>query len=145
VVASCWYNLNSEETRLANTHAWLNKNAAAIKDAKTEKQRRDTARDFNPGKPRMVACLRDITSVFPDENSIYATSVNLTPQPDGTFKGKLDGKAANEQDILRLRDHLTLSNKGFINVSNPDTRRETSRGSAEEFTFSISFIYKPTE
>ena len=79
------------------------------------------------------------------KNSIYATSVNLTPQADGTFKGKLDGKAAREQDILGLRDHMTTSNKGFINVSNPDTRRETNRGTGDEFTFSISFIYKPTE
>ncbi len=145
VIGSCWYNLNSAQTRLDNARAWLAKNATDIKAAKTEKQRRDTANDFNPGQPRMVACLRDITTVFPDENSIYATSVNLTPQADGTFKGQLAGKAANEQDILRLRDRLTLSNKGFINVSNPETHGEANRGTGTQFSFSISFIYKPTE
>ncbi len=145
VIGSCWYNLNSKQATLDAAHAWLGKNSADIKAAKTEKQRFDTARDFNSGQPRMVACLRDITTVFPDENSIYATGVTLTPQADGTFKGQLAGKAAREQDILGLRDRMTTSNKGFVNVSNPDTRRETNRGIGDDFTFSISFIYKPTE
>ena len=143
VIGAALYDYNSKQNQLDSDRAYLKSHADQIKQAKTEQARRDTVRNFNPGNPRMVACLRDVTAVFPDENSIYATSVNLTPQPDGTYKGQLAGKAANEQSIQQLTARMS-NNKNFSNVSNPDTRRDNNRGT-DEFTFSISFIYHPTE
>ncbi|HUO07384.1 MAG TPA: pilus assembly protein PilM [Phycisphaerae bacterium] len=143
VIGASLYDLNSKQQQLDSDRAYLKSHADQIKQVKTEQARRDTVRNFNPGTPRMVACLRDVTTVFPDENSIYATSINLTPQADGTYKGQLAGKAANEQNIQQLTARMS-GNKNFSNVSNPDTRRDNNRGT-DEFTFSISFIYHPTE
>jgi len=144
VAWACWDDLNTKQTHLDSENNQLKLMDTQVQAAQTEKNHFDLARKWAPGKPRMVACLRDITNVFPDEGTIYATSVNLQPQPDGSLKGQLSGTAANEQDILRLRDRLKNAGKAFDNVANPDSRRDTSRGN-DEFTFSISFTYRPTE
>jgi hypothetical protein len=139
----CWFDLSSQQAKLDNDRAWLAKNSAEIKQAKTEQARRDTVHSFNPGTPRVLACLRDVTNVFPDRNDIFATSINLTPQPDGTYKGQLAGKASNNDEIHRLTANMS-NNKAFTNVSNPDTRVEKSRGN-DEYGFTISFTYHPAE
>jgi hypothetical protein len=140
----CWSDYTAKLNHLNSDKSYLTTMKPQIDEAKTAVARRDTVRKWAPGSPRMVACLKDITNIFPDESSIYATTVSLLAQADGSYKGQIAGKAANERDIQNLSGRMKDSNKGFSNVSNPDSRRETGRGN-EDFTFSISFTYRPTE
>ena len=116
---------------------------AGYKDnlAKADKslKRLATASAWTASTPRTLACLRDLTALFPDEgNSIWVTTFTLTS--DG--KGQLTGKAVSTQQVLAFLDRMKDA-KRFSDPKLMD-RRDVSR-SGPEIAFSISFVYRGQE
>jgi hypothetical protein len=107
-----------------------------VKKADAAANRLALANSWIGGKPRFVACLADVTQLFPDEGSIWATSLSLRAD----MTGQLTGKAANEQQVLALLDRMRDS-KRFVNPQSLDTR-DAGRNS-HETAFAISFTYRP--
>lgn len=133
---SAWFDLNSMQRHFDQITAHLKSIDPDVKTAETAAARLDTARGWASGKPRYLACLADLTNLFPDEGSIYATSVTLRAD----LSGQLSGRASNEQKVLQLLDQIKDA-KRFSNVKLGEVR-EAGRNS-HEIAFSLSFSYKP--
>ena len=84
------------------------------------------------GKPRFVACISELTDLFPDEGTIWATSLSLIAD----MTGQLSGKATGEHQVLALLDRMKDSPR-FADPKLLDMRNAAS--TAREVAFSISF------
>ncbi len=135
-VIAAWVNLTSMQNQLDEDRAHLKKIEPEVQIAQIAANRLQTARTWTAGKPRYLACLADLTALFPDAGGTYAT--NLTLRVD--LSGQVTGRAANEQEVLRLLDR-TKDAKRFRNVKLGEVR-EAGRNS-REIAFSISFTYQP--
>jgi hypothetical protein len=129
--------LNQKESELADLQKRVNAMSDDVKTAQTAADRLRIARAWNSRNPRFVACLRDLTALFPDEGSVYATS--LTLENDGS--GRLTGKASTQQLALALKDKV-MAAKGF---TKPQLEMRDSDRSDRETTFVITFVYRGTE
>jgi hypothetical protein len=138
-MASAYWDLRQQQTYVSDTKAGLDDNAQAVRRAQTALRRLETARDWMSGKVRFTACFADLTALFPDEGSVWATSLSLKSD----MAGQLAGKASSEQQVLALLDKMMKDNKRFINPTLIDMR-DAGRNS-HEIAFSISFTYRPVE
>ena len=90
------------------------------------------ARSWYDTTPRFLECLRQITDAFPEEGTIWATSVALRAEG----RGALSGKAVDEKAVLDVMDRMNAA-AGFSDVKLLYVR-EASAGS-REYSFAMSF------
>jgi len=130
-----WFDLRQQRLQNADAKARLNAMAGDIRDAEIAAARLETARGASGGSGgRFVPFLTQMTQMFPDDGSVWVTSLTLRQN----MVGQLSGKATGEQQILSLLDRMNAS-KRFADLKLLDMR-EAGRGS-REVTFSISFTY----
>src|SRR5206468_1093028 len=65
------------------------------------------ASSFETGKPRYLACLRDIVTALPADGQINFTSFNLSSD----LRGQVIGHAGSEQNLLALADKLAAAGR----------------------------------
>lgn len=133
---ACWWDLRSQEDRLTQIQTHLKDNAAELKKAELAVARLNTAKGWTAGKPLYLACLGEITGLFPDEGSIWATSLSLRAD----MTGQLIGKTASESHVLNLLDRMKDA-KRFKDLKLLDMR--DAGKNSRETVFSISFTYRP--
>jgi hypothetical protein len=92
-------------------------------------------REYLAERSPVLECLREITLAFRPNEPIWTTS--FTYRGD-TGKGQLQGRAANQEAILALRDRLTANGR-FADVQDLDMR--DSAGNAEGVAFSFTFTF----
>ena len=92
---------------------------------------------FRTTRPRYLACIGDLTQALPPDGQTYLTSFDLRTD----MKGVVAGNAANEQNVLTLRDKLNSSGR-FAELTCKLDAMET-RGSGNDAAFSITFVYLP--
>ncbi len=129
--------LNQQENELATMEQQVKAMSEDVQQAQAAADRLRFARSWNTGNPRFVACLRDLTALFPDEGTVYATSLAL--ENDGS--GRLTGKAASQQLALAVKDKV-MNTKGF---TKPQLEMRDSDRSDRETTFVITFVYHEAE
>jgi len=132
VIAAGLLDLHLKQNRLSDLNDKSLAHASEVKVAQTASNRLDEANRWIHRASRHVECLRDLTAIFPDEGTIWATSLSLS----SANKGVLTGSAASEAQVRALKD-LMLKSKNFIN---PITKTQETRDGT---TFTISFDYKP--
>lgn len=132
--------LNLKQAQFDKLHADSAAQAKEVATAQTAANRLAEARRWTTRKPRYVACLRDLTALFPEEGTIWATNMSL----GANDKGTLTGKAGGEPQVRALKDRM-LASKQFTEVT-PDIH-EGSRSAAgvPETTFTINFTYRVPE
>jgi hypothetical protein len=116
----------------------LAKMSDEVQRAQTARDQLTYARSMASGKPRFVACMRDITAMFPDDDTIWATNLNL----EANTAGQVSGKAINGLLVLALADKMRES-KLFKDPKVLDLR-DTGQ-TPRAISFSISFFYRGTE
>ncbi len=129
------WDLHQQQAELEQVRSHLSTIAPDVKKAETAVGRLDAARGWVPSKPRYLACMADLTNLFPDEGSIWASTVSLRSD----MSGQVLGKASSEQQVLALYDRLKDS-KRFAELKLPEMR-DAGRNS-HEIAFSISFLYR---
>lgn len=131
-------------------------NTATAKRAQAAADRLKTARSWTAQNPTCLSALRDLTNLFPEDATLYATSFNYKPEkviiPNNkrgaeqsevtTLTVQLAGKAASEQQVLALLDKLKDS-KLFYDPKLLELRNAT-RGS-RQVAFSLTFTYRGKE
>jgi hypothetical protein len=105
-----------------------------VKTAQAFVDRVTYAQGWRSDRPRFVACLRDLTTIMPDDGRTFVTSFTL----HDSLKGVLTGKSTNGATVLTLVQKLN-TNKFFDNVEMLDEREQNG-----EVSFSIAFVYLPT-
>lgn len=130
--------------------------SADAKRAQAAVDRLSTARAWTAQNPTCLSALRDLTNLFPEDASLFATSFTYKPEKvaaPGSKRGtdqqeitvltvQLAGKAASEQQVLALLDKLKDS-KLFYDPKLLELRNAT-RGS-RQVAFSLTFTYRGKE
>jgi len=86
-------------------------------------------------EPRFLTCLRELTQAFPEEGTVWATS--LAVNEDGA--GSVVGKATSDLDVIELFDQIKES-PAFSDAKLIHTR-DAGRNSRER-EFAINFTFK---
>jgi hypothetical protein len=133
------YDYTAQKAKVTRDQAQLDSMKDALADATTARNHLDTARKWAPGKPIIVACMRDLTKLFPDEGSIWVTGLYLHPN----LTGELLGKASSSKQVLQLTDSMN-NNPSFKGAKWTDAHDEANRGGSQ-VSFTISFAYHPAE
>ena len=147
----------SRQNELQSLKTSLKVKAAEVKVAQVNQDRLNFVRAWSPANPRALACLRDITKLFPEQGTIYATSVSFEAVP--IDKGPAAGPAANAPQQLKYIGTLTgvassQGGHGPVRSDANDTKTfgELKTGAMSEkgrnnsdVTFSFSFVYRGTE
>jgi hypothetical protein len=89
---------------------------------------------FQHGKPKSLACLRDVTAMLPEDGQTYLTAFHM----QGNMKGDFAGRSASDKDVINLVDKLRAMGR-FADVK----PKLEGRGSGAEMTFSVTFTYVP--
>jgi len=92
------------------------------------------ARNWYSGRPGFLNCLRELTLSFPEEGSIWVTSLAMREN----MRGIISGKSRGEASVLEVLDKLK-ANRAFSNVKML-YMRETSRNS-QDVSFAIDFVF----
>ncbi|MCL2639795.1 MAG: hypothetical protein FWD53_03025 [Phycisphaerales bacterium] len=134
IIAGGLFDLHLKRSRLSDLNTKSLARASEVKVAQAASNRLDEANRWLHRSSRHVECLRDLTAIFPDEGTIWATSLSLS----NNNKGVLIGSAASEAQVRALKD-LMLKSQNFINP----TPKITSVPRVAEVNFTINFDYKP--
>jgi hypothetical protein len=118
------------------------------------------AQGWHGGDPRFLACLSDITKLFPESGDIYATQVTLSSKDtkidaskDATAATRaaaearhimvtIDGVAPSQKDAIDLYNRFQSKRDRFINLKGPNT---SGNQRSQETKFSLSCEYVPVE
>lgn len=110
----------------------------SIKAAENVVETVETARGWYDRRPALLDCLVSITEAFPEEGSLWATSLALRED----MRGVLSGKSAGERAVLDVLDGMKAS--GRFDEVRLLYLRET-RGGAGESAFAIDFTHGGTD
>ncbi len=131
-------------------------NNVAAKNAQAAVDRLTLVRGWVNQNPLCLAALRDLTTYFPEDATIYATSFSYktekvvitaakknADQPESTILTiQITGKANSEQQVLALLDKLK-DNRRFYDPKVQEIRTAT-RGN-RQVTFSLTCTYRGKE
>lgn len=137
-LVALWMTVQSRENEEAALFAQLESMKKDIASAQTRLDRFRFGRAFFDNRTGFMDCLRQLTLAFNYDEPIWATSITLRDRGEGT----LAGKSTEQRLVLALRDRL-MNDASFANVQLLDMRESSGRGG--EITYSINFIYKPSE
>jgi len=107
-----------------------------ILDAQAVVTRVVTAKSYygDAAHPRFLSCLRNILLAFPDDGSVWATSLEV----QGNLKGQLVAKAVSRNAALAMMDRLRAGGK-FTGVTELDLHE--SSPNSPEVVISIAFTF----
>ncbi len=86
-------------------------------------------------EPHFLDCLRELTLAFPEEGSVWATSLALTENGTGSLVGKARSEASFYGVLDKIRDSQAFSDVQMIHI------RDAGRDSQEE-EFAINFTFR---
>jgi hypothetical protein len=97
------------------------------------------AESFQTGRPRYLACLRDLTAALPAEGQMYFLDFTLATD----MKGQVSGQTASDQNVLSFLDKVNAGGR-FVDTNCRIYSREAhdARG-GNEVSFTLMFTYVP--
>jgi hypothetical protein len=95
------------------------------------------AEAFKIGRPKFLACLRDLTTALPADGQTYFTDFVMK----GDMKGLVVGRSSNEQNVINLTDALSAG--GQFAEMNCKLDAHEARGNGNEVAFTLNFTYVP--
>jgi hypothetical protein len=126
-----WHQDNQEITAMSAALAGMQKEADA---ARSLLENINMARGWYSQRPKILDCLYKLTLCFPEQPTIWGTSLALRED----MRGIITGKSLDEAGVLGVLDNLKAS-PVFTNVQILYIR-ETGRNS-QDVVFAIDFIY----
>lgn len=86
-------------------------------------------------EPRFLACLRELTTAFPEEPRVWATSLALNESGTGLLVGKTTSEASFYEVLDNLKQNKAFSNVQMIHI------RDAGRDSREK-EFAVNFKFE---
>jgi hypothetical protein len=128
----------AENKEIAQLKAALNGKGADVSATKDIIQKLKLSGGWYTERPRILDCLNALTAAFPEEGSIWVTSLALTQE----MAGVITGRATNESSIISILDQLK-GNPLFSDVQM--IYLQNSGGASQEVSFSMNFSYQEKE
>jgi hypothetical protein len=122
------------ERDLADMNARLTAMEPEIKEADNFIKTVSYARAWYGTTPRFLDCLRKLAQVFPEEGTIWASSIALRAEGQGV----LSGKAMDQKVVLDVVDRMSAGG-GFSDVKLLFIREAGT--SSRELSFAVSFAF----
>jgi len=110
----------------------MDKDLTAAKDVVA---RLTYAGSWGATEPRFLNCLREVTQAFPDEGSVWATSLALNESGVGSVLGKLTNESSFYEVFDKIDQNKAFANTKLIHI------RDVGQNSREK-EFAISFTFK---
>lgn len=92
------------------------------------------ARSWISQSPEFLECLRQLTVAFPESPTVWATSLALNENDEGT----LVGRAVNDQSVIEVQDRIK-QNEAFADVQMIHIRDVGRNSSEKEFAMKFTF------
>jgi hypothetical protein len=158
--AFSYVHLEQGQAKLDKLNSEYKSKEARIKAADQFVSKVAFAQGWHGGDPRFLACLSDITKLFPEAGDIYATQVTLSSKDtkidaskDATAATRaaaearhimvtIDGVAPSQKDAVDLYNRFQSKRDRFINLKGPNT---SGNQRSQETKFSLSCEYVPVE
>lgn len=126
-----WYSTRSD---IATYREQLEVMGPDIEVARGVVERCTYARSWTSQDPVFLECWRQLTEAFPEEGTIWVTSLGLTDEADGSVMGR----AVNEASVLDVIDRIK-DNKAFSDVQTVHIRGVGGNSSEKEFVAKFKF------
>jgi len=133
VLLAVWHAYSSD---IAASKAWLKENEARITAAQEFVDRYRYAGSWVSREPQFLECLKGLTTAFPEEPYLWASSLALNE--NGT--GSVVGKTTSETSFHEVLDKIKQDDKEFADIKMMYLR-EGGRDSREK-EFAINFKFK---
>mgnify|MGYP006279645917 CR=1 FL=1 len=128
----------ADERELADLENRLETMQPDIKEANALVDRVSTARDWYGGNPKFLGVLRELTLCFPEQGTIWASSVLV--QQD--MRSVVTGNAVDKQSVFEVLDKLKQSD-AFADAKLTYVRQ--GQGNGGQVSFALSFAFVGTE
>ncbi|HEV8292328.1 MAG TPA: hypothetical protein VGP94_10405 [Tepidisphaeraceae bacterium] len=141
LIAFLLVDLQQREAQLKEILAKLDNLKPDITSAEKLTEKVSYGRGWFETRPAMLACLREITLAFRDDEPIWVSSFALRDNHKGTLKGRTADRkfVTGPQGLI---DRLQ-KNKNFSDVRVQELREVG--GTSRDVSFSLNFIFNPTE
>ena len=128
----------AEARQVAESRRWLEEMKDDIAAAERLIDRTASARGWYDRRPPFLEALREVTLTFPERGTVWATSVGIKEN----MEGSVIGMAADERSVLDVLDRL----KGSEAMTDLQFRylREAQAG-GRDVAFSLNYTYTGTE
>jgi len=133
ILVVLWHAYSSD---IAASKAWLKENEAQITAAQEFVDRANYAAGWLSRAPQFLECLRGLTTAFPEEPYLWASSLALNE--DG--KGSVVGKTTSDPSFYEVLNKIKQEDKEFSDVMMMYLR-EVGRESREK-EFALNFKFK---
>ena len=132
-IAMAW-SWHQDSRAIAAMTSQLAENKAEIEVAEAIAQKISTVQIWYAGRPKVLDCMLELTKAFPEEGTIWVSSLALRED----MRGIITGKSQNETAFLNVLDQM---NKNTV-FSNPQMLylRNTGRNS-RDLAFAVDFLY----
>lgn len=128
----------TKEKDAAALESRLNEMAADIEAARDVLERVSVARGWYGRRPRSLDCLRELTLAFPEDGTIWTTSLAVRED----MRSIISGKSLDEKLTLQLLDKLKDSGRfGEVKL----LYMQGAEGGSAETSFAISFSFLDVE
>jgi hypothetical protein len=97
-----------------------------------------SASSWYSDRPKVLGCLKELTSAFPEEGRIWVTNLAFNEK----MKGVISGRASDEQSVIDVLDKLK-ANHLFTDVQM--IYLQDNSKSSQEVSFSMNFSYTGKE
>jgi hypothetical protein len=94
------------------------------------------AESFQTGRPRYLACLRDLTAALPAEG-MYFLDFNLAMD----MKGQVSGRTGSDQNVLKFMDKVNTSGRFLDTHCRIYAHEARDAQSGNEISFTLMFTY----
>ena len=133
-IAFAWYDLSSQRNQIAVLKTKLAEIQPELKRDEATIARVSYAQQWKDQEPRFLACLRDLTAMFPDDGQIWATSLSLNDDGRGRLEAQSTSSDAPKLALRKLEDHPHFAEVNVRSIQNVG-RNTTDQG------FAITFRY----
>ncbi len=125
---------HQDSRAIAEMTAQLEEHKAEIEVAEELAQKISTIKTWYAGRPKVLDCMLELTEAFPEQGTIWVSSLALRED----MRGIITGKSQNEAAFLDVLDKM---NKNTV-FANPKMLylRNTGRNS-QDLAFAIDFLY----
>jgi hypothetical protein len=133
VLVAYWHACTKD---LAASNAWLKANGTEIAAAQEAVDRYKYADPWIDRQPRFLECLKSLTEAFPEEPSVWASSLALNESGTGSVVGKTTSEASFYSVLDKVKANaVVFSDVKMIHL------RDAGRDSREK-EFAVSFKFR---
>ncbi len=131
-VIADWHSKNADITAYSEQLDLISEDVAAAREMV---DRISYAGSWTSRKPEFLECVRQLTLAFPESPSVWATSLALSEQAEGSLVGKAVDEASFYEVLDKIKQNSAFSGVMVMHVRN-------AGGSSTEKEFAVTFRFR---